>query len=788
MNERSNSPSSNNDARDGSEGKADTVAEPIVVSDESSHLDGGRAIGSARPRSVKMADISRQIRRVLDSRYRISTQIYLAFGAAVFLTIAASLVGWFSFDRVGNEQARVNEGSVPEMTAAFGIAQLANTLVDAGPRLAATTNTTDFQIVAADISAANVELVGQLALLQGQHANDERFYRMRSYVDELTSNTHAIQTGMVESFPRAILLENLRADIAEVDRELRAILAPAADDQWFYMMTGYRNPDDPPIAMEGRLTEEELSQYRHLAALVSDTDYARQTLESGFGVSDPSTLEPLRESFESAIGRMNHNLTAISGLDLGEEIEPLIARLFELGIGEQGALELLDRQFRVRESRNELLDQNRGIAVELLKEVDGFVEIANTSVGDAAIASDQAVIAGKIVLAALSVVSVGGAALIAWLFIGRILLSRLQTLLGSMRRMADGDLDVEVDTRGRDEVSEMADALEVFRKASLDALELDEVRRLNDELEQTNEELTETVDQRDSALDDLQRAQNQIVERDKLAAIGELTAGVAHEIRNPLNFVKNFAEGSEEILEELTEVIEEAAETLEENQRDLIVEISGELKDSLNRIQSNTNRAERIVRDMLLMSRGASEPQFIDINSLVEENARLSFHSARATNAEFQLDLVTDFDGEVGQAEVIPQDMGRVIINMVTNAGFATNERRLEIGDDSFGAESYMPTVYLATKKLDEYIEIRIKDNGTGIPPDVIENIFNPFFTTKDPNQGTGLGLALCADIIRQHGGSIRVETEPGEFTEMIIEVPVAQPLIAESESARVGA
>jgi len=727
------------------------------------------------------------LKSVLESRHRISTQIYLAFGGAVLLTIAASLVGWFSFDRVGIQQARVNEGSVPEMTAAFGIAQLANVLVDAGPRLAATTNSTDFQVVAADISGANVALVGQLALLQGLHTSEERFDRMRSYVDELTSNNYEIQTGMVESFLRDVLLEQLRADIDEVDRQLRSILAPAADDQWFYMMTGYRDPDDPPVAMVGRLTERELSQYRHLSDLVADADYARRLLESGFGVSDPSTLEPLRENFESAINRMNHSRGTIRELELGEDIEPLIDRMSELGLGEQGALALLDRHFRVLERRDELLAQNRSIAVELLKEVDGFVGLANASVEDAAVASDQAVFAGKIVLAALSVVSVGGAALIAWLFIGRILLSRLQILLGSMRQMADGDLDVEVDTSGRDEVSEMANALEVFRKASLDALELDEVRRLNDQLEQTNEELTETVDQRDSALDDLQRAQTQIVERDKLAAIGELTAGVAHEIRNPLNFIKNFAEGSEEILEELTEVIDEAAEEMEESQRDLVLEISGELKDSLNRIQSNTNRAERIVRDMLLMSRGASEPQLTDINSLVEENARLSFHSARATNSEFQLDLVTDFDPEAGQAEVIPQDMGRVIINMVTNAGFATNERRMEIGDESFDEESYMPTVFLATKRLDEQVEIRIKDNGTGIPPEVIDSIFNPFFTTKDPNQGTGLGLALCADIIRQHGGSISVDTEPGEFTEMTILIPIVQPVIEEAESDLVG-
>ncbi len=787
MSERSDNPLRSEESEVRTDAPEVHGLEPEVDSDGSANRERTSAADRSRSGMGPVVEFQRLFKLLLESRHRISTQIYLAFGGAVLLTIAASLVGWFSFDRVGIQQARVNEGSVPEMTAAFGIAQLANELVDAGPRLAATTNTTDFQAVAADISAANVALVGQLALLQGQHTSEARFNRMRSYLDELTSNNYEIQTGMVESFLRDVLLEQLRADIADVDRQLRSILAPAADDQWFYMMTGYRDPDEPPVAAVGRLNERELSQYRHLAALVADTDYARQTLESGFGVSDPSTLEPLRESFESAISRMNHNLDAIRGLDLGEDIEPLIAELSELGLGSQGSLELLDRHFRVLERRGELLALNRSIAVELLKEVDGFVGLANASVEDAAVASDQAVFAGKIVLAALSVVSVGGAALIAWLFIGRILLSRLQILLGSMRQMADGDLDVEVDTSGRDEVSEMANALEVFRNASLDALELDEVRRLNDQLEQTNEELTETVGQRDSALDDLQRAQNQIVERDKLAAIGELTAGVAHEIRNPLNFIKNFAEGSEEILEELTEVIDEAAEEMEETQRDLVMEISGELKDSLNRIQSNTNRAERIVRDMLLMSRGASEPQFTDINSLVEENARLSFHSARATNSDFQLDLVTDFDPEAGQVEVVPQDMGRVIINMVTNAGFATNERRMEIGDESFDAESYMPTVYLATKRLGEEVEIRVKDNGTGIPSDVIDSIFNPFFTTKDPNQGTGLGLALCADIIRQHGGSISVETEPGESTEMTILIPITQPVIEEAESDMVG-
>ena len=727
-----------------------------------------------------------RLRSLLESRYRISTQIYLAFGGVVALTIAASLVGWFSFDRVGDQQARVNDGSVPEMTAAFGMAQHANTLVSAGPRLAATTNQGDAEVVAADITEAYVGLVGELALLRGQDAGDQRFSSMRSYVDSLLANTTEIQEGVSESFARADRLERLRVEIEDVDRQLKAVLLPAADNQLFYSMTGYENFDDQPAASDRRLTEDQFFRYRHLVSLVVDSNTATQSLATAFGTAAGSaTLDPLSERFQSAVDRMNHSLRALDELEGPDgqsvDIDTLIAGLTELGTGSQGAIDLLRDEFELRERRAKLLSENRGIAVALLSEVDAFVAIANTSVQDAALASGDAVFTGKVLLATLSVASVGGAAFIAWLFIGRVLLSRLGKLLVSMRQMAGGDLDVEVDTAGRDEVADMAEALEVFRKAAQDALELDEVRRLNDQLEQTNVALAATVEQRDGALDDLQEAQDQIVARDKLAALGELTAGVAHEIRNPLNFVKNFSEGSEELLEELAEILEEISGSLPEEQRDLIVEISGELGTSLDRIRSNTGRADRIVEDMLRMGRDVSEAQLTDINGLLDEHARLAFHSARAVDPSFQLDLVQDLDPEVGEIEVVPQELGRVIVNLVTNAGYATNEKRLESGETTFDSDSYMPTVWLSTRRRDDHIEISIRDNANGIPDDTIDKIFNPFFTTKPPNEGTGLGLAMCNDIIRGHGGSIRVETELGQGTEMIVEIPLTRPVEVES-------
>ena len=284
----------------------------------------------------------------------------------------------------------------------------------------------------------------------------------------------------------------------------------------------------------------------------------------------------------------------------------------------------------------------------------------------------------------------------------------------------------------------------------------------------------------EKVLDDLQQAQDQIIMREKLAALGALTAGVAHEIQNPLNFVKNFAEVSEELLEELQEVLAQDGQQLGEEQRELINEINGDLTDNLRRIGQHGERANRIVRDMLQMGRGSGEVRPADINDLLEEHARLAFHSARATNADFQLDIKEDLDEEMGELEVVPQDLARVFLNMVSNACYATNEKR----QTPETASDYEPTLRISTRRMPDQAEIRIRDNGNGIPQDVIDKIFNPFFTTKPADQGTGLGLALSNDIVREHGGTIKVHSEPGEFTEMTIELPTVRPSALQSAEA----
>ena len=709
-----------------------------------------------------------RLQRILEARYRISTQLYVGIGGAVLLTVAASLVGWFSFNCVGEVQNRVNEGSVPELVAAFGVAQHSGTLVVAAPRLTTAANPEELSVVASEITDAHGALEEQLAILESKGGGGEYFDGIQDDATSLLSNIRAIESERHEIFDLAGRSGELRTELVYLDERLSDIMAPAVDDELFFMITGYRELGASPANRQEHFSETQLNQYRYLADLEADARIANHLLESAFSVSQAPLLEPLKERFESSAGRIERTLAALEGSELRDEIAPILERLMELGIGEEGGFNLLERELNLIERQGELLALNRNIAVDLVAEVDGLVSSANANAQEATRASTQAVFTGRTLLLAISGLSVAGALMIAWLFVGRVLLRRLQLLSDWMRRMAGGDLEAKVAIGGRDEVADMAAALEVFRRHALEVQRLNLVEKLAEELQGKNEEL-------ESTLNALNRAQDQIVMREKLAALGELTAGVAHEIRNPLNFVKNFSEVSEELIVELREVLEESGgEKITDDQQDLIQEISADLSSNLERIRSHGDRANRIVHDMLMMGRGSAVWQATEINMLLDEYARLAYHSARATDSDFQLDLQQDLDPEAGELEVIPQDLGRVFLNIVGNACYATEEKRR--ASVEAGGERYMPTVSLKTRRHEDKLEVRIRDNGSGMPPDVVEKIFNPFFTTKPTGQGTGLGLAMSSDIVREHGGSIRVETEPGEFTEMIIDLPLVPP------------
>ena len=710
------------------------------------------------------------IRRTVGIWSRISTKLYMGIAGAAAMTLAASLVGWFSFNRVGEVQSRVNEGSVPELAAAFGVAQYGGILANAAPSLAAASTSLELFQEGERVDQTVLTFEEQMADLEQSDSDDASVEQIRQSADMLTSNIEEIRS---EVSARLQIIDKRAAqqwELVGLRKQVSAVLIPAIDDQLFYTLTGYSDLDAPPVPRSEHFSEGEVFRYRRLAELEADANIASDLLASAFTLSDKTLLEPLRERFEAAASRIDRNLTTLAGTQFHTDAAPIFSRLRELGLGRDNSFDLAASEFGIVEHNQDLLAQNSELSLTLVTEVDSLVDASQKGVEEATTASEQAIGTARTLLLAISGVSVVGALLIIWLFVGKVLLRRIALLSDWMRRMAGGDLEVIVPISGRDEVADMAATLEVFRRHALEVQRLNLVEQLADELQGKNEQL-------EGVLAELHRAQDQIVTREKLAALGELTAGVAHEIKNPLNFVKNFAEASEELIVELKEVLDDAGNDLSEENKSYINEIAGDLTANVDRIRSHGERADRIVRDMLMMGRDSGEWQLTDINGLIEQHAQLSFHSARALDPDFQLDIQQDLDPDVGQLTVIAQDLGRVFLNMVTNAGHATRDRhRSEIAS---GNLAFQPTIWLKSMRADEHIEVRIRDNGTGMPPEVMEKIFNPFFTTKPTDQGTGLGLSISSDIIRRHGGNIQVESEPGEFTEMIVTLPLEAPLEA---------
>ena len=318
---------------------------------------------------------------------------------------------------------------------------------------------------------------------------------------------------------------------------------------------------------------------------------------------------------------------------------------------------------------------------------------------------------------------------------------------------------------------------------------LNELSHLNRDLEQANQQLEEysrtleeKVEQRTAAL---KAAQTEIIAKEKLSSLGALTAGVAHEIRNPLNFVNNYAEGSVELTEELLEEIDNQAEHLDADTLDYIKQMLIDIRDNAAAIHQHGQRAENIIHSMMQHARTDSgERQLTDLNTLLDQAVQLAYHSKRAIDTHFNVTIHKDYDNSIGELEVVPSDLNRAFINLIDNASYAVQAKQKDDQQDQGNdkqerlfqeEEVFTPSLWVKTLNLGEAIEIRIRDNGVGIPPEIGEKIFHPFFTTKPTGEGTGLGLSLTHEIIvGQHGGTLKVETEPGAYTEFIITLPRA--------------
>jgi len=283
------------------------------------------------------------------------------------------------------------------------------------------------------------------------------------------------------------------------------------------------------------------------------------------------------------------------------------------------------------------------------------------------------------------------------------------------------------------------------------------VDKLNEALEKRVEERTATLK---TALDDLLAAQAQLIQSEKMASLGELTAGIAHEIKNPLNFINNFSQLNAELISEMKQEIDKG-------HSEEVKALANDIEENEKKIVQHGNHADAIVKGMLQHSRTSTgQKELTDINVLADEYLRSSYHGTIAKDKSFNTIMQTDFDETIEKINIIPQDMGRVLLNLFNNAFYSVHEKKIKFGD------SFEPLVSVSTKKNADKVLISVKDNGNGIPQKVVDKIFQPFFTTKPTGQGTGLGLSLSYDIVKAHGGELTVETKEGEGTSFMIVIP----------------
>ena len=753
-------------------------------------------VGTLTPQSSAATNGAKPNRRSW-LHLRIGQQFFLCLLVSVLLTLSASLVAYYSFHEILQHGSRLAESGIPNLSSAVGVTRQSGIVVNGALHLIAAASLEEHQAVTEEL-AEERSLLGDLiyelesrayeletrefesrsiSILGGQTRMDDSVHLadiglhladIEGQLADIDLYLGEIQESAAQRLAIASALERLKEELAETNRLIERHLVVATDDQGFYLVEGLRRLEDQPSPIEERASEAELAYYQDLVTVNHQANLAALLLGDALFLSDRSHLPILQGRFRSAVQNFQRAYARLSARVPDSALGENLKRLAQLGESGEGIITLRREVLRRLEQEQEALARGREASVLLLAAVNSLVTDVNDEAVSVSNASQSAVRTGRLLLTLVNILSISAALLIGWLFVGRYLIRRLVGLATAMRSMASGDLEVPVEVRGHDEVADMANALEVFRRHALEVQRLNLVEKLAQELDAKNRTLEE-------ALENLQKMQEQMVAEQKLASLGQLAAGVAHEIKNPLNFVINFSDVSVELIDEIGEVMTEIKDREEGDLASEIEPILSDLRLNLQKVKEHGEHADGIVRSMLEHSRSApGDWRETDLNALLKQYVDLAYHSMRAHGQGFNATLSQDLDPEIGMVEVVPQEISRAFLNLITNAYQALDEKRRTSNDPD-----YEPELRVTTRRLEEQAEICIRDNGPGISQALRERIFEPFVTTKAPGEGTGLGLSLTMDILTRHGGTIHLDTEEGAFTEMRIVLPLKRPMEA---------
>lgn len=711
----------------------------------------------------------------------VGTRLLLAFLGIGALSALVAGAAVYAFSEVGRSLAVIDRRIGP-ILASLDVSRSAERLATASSALSTVTTEPERVRVFWTLSDGSSRLKQLLDELSDSGLSRRLLAAIEASTTQLTTNYVALDAGVRHRLQAIVAIRDQMRHAFDIREEVQRLTAPRPLPPDDGIDQPIVSPGDdqapPPVDAESlvaallderpmRRVQQQVADVVDRLAQVAVADQKQQVIALALRMRrimleiDTTTrsLDPTLQAL------LLPEVEALAGLVEGPHSIPLLRETELVLIAEVG----------------NLLAQNTQVSNQLTEAAELLVATAKSEVQDATSSAAEVQRSSTLAIAALVALSLAASALIVWLYVGRNIVRRLNRLSAATLRIAAGAHEVAVPTTGRDEIAAMGQAVETFRRNTIERDHLLRERaEAADRLEHTVEERTLEMRQaRDEALaanrktevalTELKAAQASLIQSEKLASLGQLTAGIAHEIKNPLNFVNNFASLSNELLDEAKEIAEPAIATLDGDRREELDSVLAMLSGNLVKIAEHGKRADNIVRSMLEHSRGATgERRTVDLNGLIDEALNLAFHGARAQNKSFNITLERAYDPALAPIEVVPQDITRVFLNLFGNGFYAAHKRAQDAAEAGF-----RPTLRVATKEQGDGVEIRVRDNGTGIPTNLRDKLFQPFFTTKPTGEGTGLGLSISYDIVtQQHRGTIEVASEPGRFTEFTIRLP----------------
>ena len=686
----------------------------------------------------------------------LSAKLYGGLALFTILILVISIFSWRSLLEVVNVQEILVTENIPELILATSIVQQSERLISLAPQLINSVSEEELKSVHEKLKTDDDMMKRLLSDLEQSNLSKKNT-EIYGLVTQMTDNLYSIEKSVSQKKKLLFRIQKISNEITELSRTIHTILVTEVDDKTFDLAIKSKS-----IESQGRETTEnmdlkEILLYRQLLNLQSQVNISVNLLRETAGLSDADLIQPTRERFVAAIESCEHALSIFP--ENYKELVTHIQSLKKAGLNQStklGMFELKKNIIDIEGLQSKYLRQNRMIAGQLAENVRNVNLNIKIRSSEASQLFQKSLTKNKTLFLIINVLSFVGALIVAFFFVGP-LVRKLTYLSREMRSMSRGDLENEIVIKGNDEVKEMGDALEIFRRHALEVQRLNLVEKLAKKVQEKNKILEKTIK-------DLHKTRNQLMIQEKLASLGQLTSGIAHEIKNPLNFINNFSKISSDIVVDLNQEFKNLNNQVKKDNLDFIKQLIDDLKSNMEKINIHGDRANDIITGMLQHSRGsAGHQEFVDINKYMDTYSNLAFHSKRSLDSNFTVSFKKDYDKNLQPIMAVPQDISRVILNIITNACDAVTEKKQN-------AKSY---IWLKTRKEGNNVKIIIKDNGPGIPSSIREKIFNPFFTTKPTGRGTGLGLSLVHDIVTKYDGTLTVKSKENEFTEFTVILPI---------------